>query len=316
MTRSTLQALLAAAVLLAGPARAEPPQPDRGADLRAKYEEYRGALTRNDFGKPLHLVSTEDARSNTGEVYAVIEMPFAAVATGFANAAQWCDVLILPFNTKHCRAAAEAGKTLLLVRIGRKSSQPPEDAYRLDFRYQAQALGLFHTRSKRPRSRGHARLLHRAGGDRAMRRLSSTFPIHTASHDVARRDAGLSRHCGSGKVGFTVTGKDGRQAGLHRRDAGRHRAQCHALFPRDRGYLGSPRLRERNASRRPRLVRGHRALPASCTNGRGEYLAMKEAETKRSAWRSSRPAGTRADERHPVAMMVMNCTFESSGGAP
>src|SRR5258708_37971017 len=53
MMRSTLRPLVFAAALLAGFVRAEPPQPDFAADLRARYEEYRGALERNDFGTPL-----------------------------------------------------------------------------------------------------------------------------------------------------------------------------------------------------------------------------------------------------------------------
>ena len=92
MIRSTLRSLIAGAALLAGLAQAEPPQPNAAAELRAKHEEYRHALARNDFGKPVHLLSTEDARNNKGEVYGVVEMPFPIVEAAFARAAQWCDV--------------------------------------------------------------------------------------------------------------------------------------------------------------------------------------------------------------------------------
>jgi hypothetical protein len=53
-----------------------------------------------------------------------------------ARARAWCDVLILPFNTKFCRASQGAGgPPLLAMRIGRKFDQPLKDAYPLDFRW-------------------------------------------------------------------------------------------------------------------------------------------------------------------------------------
>ena len=290
MTRSTLQTLLAGAALLAGLAQAEPPQPDRTADLRAKYEEYRGALGHNDFGKPLHLVSTEDARSNTGEVYAVIEMPFATVAAGFANAAQWCDVLILPFNTKHCRAAVEAGKTLLLVRIGRKSSQPPEDAYRLDFGYQAETRSTDYFRSTLDAPRGPlgthdyriALEAIRLDAQRTFIHLSYSYGFGTMSRLAMLAYLGTA---GSGKVGFTVTGKDGAgrpvyvggMRGATERNAMRYFLAIEAYL----ASLSAPE-RERVARRLADWFAATERYPRQLHEmDRGEYLAMKEKETRR-----------------------------------
>jgi len=290
MTRSTLPALLAGAVLLAGLARAEPPRPDPAADLRAKYEQYRGSLGRNDFGKPLHLLSTEDAGSNTGEVYAVVEMPFATVATGFANAAQWCDVLILPFNTKHCRAAVEGGNTLLLVRIGRKSAQPAEDAYRLDFRYQADTRSTDYFRStldspKGPLGTHDYRIALEAialDAQRTFIHFSYSYGFGTVSRLAMAAYLGTA---GSGKVGFTVTGKDaagrpvyvGGMRGATERNAMRY-------FLAIEAYLASLSMPEQGRVSR-RLADWFAATeryPRQLHEmDRGEYLAMKEKETKR-----------------------------------
>src|SRR6266851_5468247 len=73
-----------------------------GPALRARYDELQQKLAHNAYGKPLFLVSSEEANRLRGDVYAVVGAPFAAADAGFAEAASWCDVLILPFNTKHC----------------------------------------------------------------------------------------------------------------------------------------------------------------------------------------------------------------------
>ena len=41
-----------------------------------------GALAKSPFGKPVHLESSEGARTVKGEVYAVVDYPFAAVDEG------------------------------------------------------------------------------------------------------------------------------------------------------------------------------------------------------------------------------------------
>ena len=290
MTRSILRSLLAGAALAACFAHAEPVPRNAAADLRAKYEEYRGSLTRNDFGKPLHLLSTEDSRSNTGEVYAVVEMPFATVAAGFAKAAQWCDVLILPFNTKHCRAAAEGGNTLLLVRIGRKSSQPAEEAHRLDFRYQAQARSAdyFHSTLEAPRGPVGTHDYNIAleaiplDAQRTFMHLSYSYGFGTMSRLAMLAYLGTA---GSGKVGFTVIGKDGAgkpvyvggMRGATERNAMRYFLAIEAYL----ASLAAPE-RERITRRLADWFAATERYPRQLHEmDLGEYLAMKEAETKR-----------------------------------
>lgn len=128
--RRLLPAIALALGLAAQPALADP------AALRAKYTELQGELRNNNFQRALHVDSAETDRSLRGDVYAVLEHPFQKVAEGMREPSQWCDILILPFNTKYCHAVQGEASPRLVVRIGRKYDQPMEQAYRLDFSYQ------------------------------------------------------------------------------------------------------------------------------------------------------------------------------------
>jgi hypothetical protein len=115
------------------------PASDRAAVLRAVHEELSGKLDNNDFGRPLTLSSQENNSRLSGDVYAVVNHPFGTVVSGLRDAAGWCDVLILPFNTKQCVVAKEGERTELRLRIGRKADQPVEDAYPLSLHYRVTA---------------------------------------------------------------------------------------------------------------------------------------------------------------------------------
>jgi hypothetical protein len=132
MTRPTFSrwlAALGAACLLALPAVQA--HADAGA-LRAKYGELRDELRNNSFQRQLYIDSTESASSLQGDVYAVLDHPFDKVKDSLQEANAWCDIMLLPFNTKYCHASDSS----LAVRIGRKYNQPVEQAYKIDFRFQ------------------------------------------------------------------------------------------------------------------------------------------------------------------------------------
>lgn len=111
------------------------------AALRGRYVQLSEHLRRSPFGRPLYLESMAEERTSRGEIYAVLEHPFAQVSRSLREPAQWCDVLILPFNTKYCHAAEADGRAMLMVRVGRKYDQPVEDAFRLSFDYANLAAG-------------------------------------------------------------------------------------------------------------------------------------------------------------------------------
>ena len=103
------------------------------ASLLARYHELASQLQNNQFQRPLYMNSTESPDSLKGDIFAVLEYPFATVNTALNGADHWCDMLILHLNTKYCRAASQNGKNQLLVSVGKKHDQPLADAYRVTF---------------------------------------------------------------------------------------------------------------------------------------------------------------------------------------
>jgi hypothetical protein len=106
-----------------------------GVQLRAKYTELSYQLNNNQFKRPLYMTSMESSHDLKGEVYAVVNYPFATVNQALNDPAHWCDVLILHVNVKYCHAATDMGDTVLSVNIGKKDEQPLADAYRVEFNY-------------------------------------------------------------------------------------------------------------------------------------------------------------------------------------
>jgi len=135
MTRSTFSrwlAALGAACMFALPAVQA--HADAGA-LRARYGELRDELRNNAFQRQLYIDSTESANALQGDVYAVLDHPFDKVKDSLQDPGAWCDIMLLPFNTKYCHAS----DSQLAVRIGRKYNQPVEQAYKIDFAFQKAA---------------------------------------------------------------------------------------------------------------------------------------------------------------------------------
>ena len=104
--------------------------------LRAKYTELSKQLNDNQFKRALYLNSMESSHDLKGEIYAVIDYPFATVSQAINDPAHLCDVLILHINIKYCHADKNKSDTRLTVNLGKKNTQPLADSYRVDFNYQ------------------------------------------------------------------------------------------------------------------------------------------------------------------------------------
>ena len=104
------------------------------ATLRARYAALQDKFANNQFGRPLVLESVETSGDLKGDVYAVVDYPFAMVQQALQAADHWCDILILHLNVKRCRVGGGSAKTINLS-VGRKFDQPIEDAYQLNFAY-------------------------------------------------------------------------------------------------------------------------------------------------------------------------------------
>ena len=100
--------------------------------LRAQQAALRNELANNVFRQPIHLDSSEDGARLSGDVYALVDHSFARVAASIKHPAQWCEVMILVINVKHCEAAARR----VVVNVGRKLDQPLKDTYRIAFAHE------------------------------------------------------------------------------------------------------------------------------------------------------------------------------------
>ncbi|KVF05495.1 hypothetical protein WJ04_17045 [Burkholderia vietnamiensis] len=112
---------------------------DGAAALLERYRSLGEQLKHNAFHRPLYLESSEASSSLKGDIYAVVDYPFAVVNGKLSDPAQgpanWCAVLILHLNTKYCHASAGSGGPVLDVNLGRKVEQKLSDTYRVQFRY-------------------------------------------------------------------------------------------------------------------------------------------------------------------------------------
>lgn len=214
LVRRLFQAAVACLLGLA----AWPALADAGS-LRAKYMELQPELRSNAFQRAMHVDSAEAGNTLRGDVYAVLEHPFAKVSEGMREPAQWCEILILPFNTKYCHATEGDQGDRLAVRIGRKYDQPLEQAYRLDFNYRNVAASTEYFESRLTAREGPLgtrdyRIVVAAiplEGGRTFIHLSYAYGYGTAGRLAMQAYLATA---GSDKVGFTVTGQDA--SGQHR----------------------------------------------------------------------------------------------------
>src|SRR6185295_16236855 len=109
------------------------------ARLGAKYITLKGELDHSQFRRPIHLDSAETKDSVSGEIFALLDAPFATVGEVLDKPANWCDILLLHLNNKFCSPATNTRGTLLHVVVGSKSEQALKDAYPLDFAYRVSA---------------------------------------------------------------------------------------------------------------------------------------------------------------------------------
>jgi hypothetical protein len=114
---------------------------DAAASLIDRYHGLAQQLQHNPFRRPLYLESSESQSTLKGDIYAVVDYPFAVVS-GRLNEpvqgpARWCDVLTLHLNIKYCHASVGDNGAILNVNIGRKVEQKLADTYRVQFHYRA-----------------------------------------------------------------------------------------------------------------------------------------------------------------------------------
>ena len=255
------------------------------AALRARYEGLRPQLERNSFGRPLYLVSQEGDRDLNGEAYGVVDHPFETVAAALAEPANWCQILILPFNTKHC--AVDSGRILSLY-VGKKNHEPIERAYRLDF--------AFHPVARTPDylkrvlksgagplgTRDYLITLEAAPIDahRSLVRLSYSYAYGTISKLAMQ--AYLAT-VGASKVGFSPEAGGGKLVGGMRGVMERNTMRYYLAIEAYLNSLAAPAAMQVEARLNEWFAYSEKYRRQLWEMERDEYLRMKRAETQRVA---------------------------------
>jgi hypothetical protein len=287
-------AACAAALCLALPARAAvAPARPASAEAWAVHAEYlarRERLENSPFGWPLAIDSRERPHAIEGEAWLVSDHSFAVVSAALAPPSHWCEILLLPFNTKHCEARARGRDGTLTLYIGRKNETPVKDAYRLHFQYAVQAhdaehLRLVLTSADGPLGTRDYRIVLEAtpiSGGRTFMKFAYSYAYGTLSRLAMQTYLAT---IGSSKVGFTFEGRDeGGEPRLVRgmRAAVERNTMRYALAID--AYLDSLALAPGERVRK-RLVDWFAATERHPRQlheiERGDYLAMKEREYAR-----------------------------------
>jgi hypothetical protein len=280
-----LLVLAAVLALAALPCRAA----DAGgaAALHSKFAALKDKLAYNQFRRPLSLESSESAGGAKGDVYALVDHPFAAAGT-LAKPNDWCAVLILHLNTKYCRATLDASGAMLHVNIGSKFDQPLSQSTRLDFAYRAAAAGADYLKVELDAANGpfgtrDYRIVLEAApaeGGRTAVHLSYSYAYGLAGH------LGLQAYLattGRNKVGFTLVSDSGAPRlvdgvrGLVERNAMRYYLAIDAFL----GALSEPRAGRTEKSLRTWFASCERYARQLHEMELVDYLSMKRLEVAR-----------------------------------
>jgi hypothetical protein len=290
MPISTFLSRLVAACLLAGPLSL-PAQAGAPADaLRERHAALAPQLARNPYGRPMHIESTQTSGDLKGEVYAVVDHPFATLDRELRSAAQWCEILILHLNVKHCRASGNAPNSMLAVSIGKKHDQALADAHRVNFEYQLASATPDYLKIMLDAKQGPL-------GTRDYRILVEAIPLdagrsfvhmsYAYGYGLAARLAmqGYLGTIGSGKVGFSVVEQrpDGQPVyvdnvrGVVERNAMRYFLALDAYL----ASLSAPPAERQERRLRDWFAATERHARQLRELERDDYLAMKRKEIQR-----------------------------------
>jgi len=269
--------------------------------LRAKHAELGNKLGHNQFRKPLYLDSSESPDGVKGNVYALIDHPFATAAAALNSPEDWCEILILHINTKYCRASRGDQGSILNMIVGTKQDRPLNLANRLEFVYRVAAqtpnyLQVTLNADQGPLGTRDYRIVFEAvavDSGRTFIHVSYAYGFGTVGRLAMQAYLGT---LGRSKVGFTVAGTqaDGRprhvggMRGVVERNTMRYYLAIEAYL----GALSTPpqaRLEKRLRDWFAAVERYPRQLHEM---ERDEYLDMKRKEYLRQQ------AGLRQPLRH------------------
>ncbi|WP_157268688.1 hypothetical protein [Azohydromonas aeria] len=279
------------AALLAGLAALAPP-PARAADatlgaeaLQSRHAELRPRLAQSPFGRPLLVESNDSASAPLGQVWAVLDKPFEAVAEALREPRHWCDILMLQTNVKRCAPSGSGERQQLEVGIARRYTDPVEQAQALAFNFSAAPpqpgwLSVALSAAQGPVGTQNYQLRFQAvpvGPQRTFMHLSYAYETGLAARLAT---SAYLASAGKDKVGFTITGRDeqGRPQYVRGMQGVAERNTMRYFLAIDT-FLATA-----GAPLETRLRGFHAALeryPAQLRETeQGEYLAMKQREVQ------------------------------------
>lgn len=251
------------------------------AALKARHQALSARLADNPFQRRLVLDSTESPDRLSGDIYAVVDHPFAELSA-LERPANWCEVLMLHLNTKHCVVKGGEAAPVVEVAIGRKFDQPLDQAQRVPFTWGGAAatadyLSVRLSAASGPMSTRDYRIGFEAtplSAKQSFVHLSYAYGYGTAARLAMQAYLGT---LGSDKVGFTPKGASGYVGGVRgvvERNTMRYYLAIDA-------FLDAPRpeqLDRRLAAWFDATERYARQLHET---ERSEYLEMKRSEYAR-----------------------------------
>lgn len=186
------------------------------AALKTRHQALTARLADNPFQRRLVLDSTESPDRLSGDIFAVVDHPFAELAA-LERPANWCEVLMLHLNTKHCAVKGGEAAPVVEVAIGRKFDQPLDQAQRVSFVWGGAAstadyLSVRLSAASGPMSTRDYRIGFEAtplGPKQSFVHLSYAYGYGTAARLAMKAYLGT---LGSDKVGFTPQGRDAQGA--------------------------------------------------------------------------------------------------------
>src|SRR4029450_13908020 len=252
--------------------------------LRARETSLRDQLANNPFRGPLVLESKETNGILTGDVYAVVAQPYDTVGRTLSQMHHWCDVLMLPFNVKGCRARGQGRNGNVSVAIGRKASQSVSDAYQVDFDHRVVAaapdyLSVQLRADAGPLGTKNYRIVLEAtplDAKRSFVHLSYSYGYGAAARLAMK---GYLATTGRDKVGFSIVGRGadggpvyiGGERGVIERNSMRYYLAIEA-------FLGAPGAEQAEKRLNDWFAAVERYPRQLHEMERDEYLTMKRRE--------------------------------------
>ncbi|NML46065.1 hypothetical protein HHL11_20120 [Ramlibacter sp. G-1-2-2] len=254
--------------------------------LRAQHASLAPQLASSPLKAPLVMKSEEASRRIEGEMYAVLDQPFATVSSALADPAHWCDILILHLNNKQCQTTRAGADTVLELKVGNTYKQPAAQASTLRFTWktpevQPDYLGVQMSAAQGPYSTQDYQLVAEAvplEGDRTFLHMTYAFGYGAAGSIAFNVYFGTA---GKDKVGFSPANGNppfvGGARGLMERNTMRY-FLCIQAYLDTLAAASDDRLERRMEA----WFDGTEKYPRQLHEmERAEYLKMKRVEAQR-----------------------------------